>query len=86
MLADSSVSQKLWAEAINTACYNQNRSMINKRFNKKTILKLFNKYTEYIDIFNNHKVDILFIFKENDYIINIVNNKEFLYGLLYNFS
>ena len=34
MLAESGVSQKFWVEAINTACYTQNRSMINKRFNK----------------------------------------------------
>ncbi|XP_075494767.1 uncharacterized protein LOC142532334 [Primulina tabacum] len=30
MLAESSISQRFWAEAINTACYTQNRSMINK--------------------------------------------------------
>ena len=34
MIADSGVSQKLWAETINTAYYCQNRSIISKRFNK----------------------------------------------------
>lgn len=31
MLADSGISQRFWAEAVNTACYTQNRSMINKK-------------------------------------------------------
>ena len=34
MLADSGISQRFWAEAINTACYTQNRSLIHKRFDK----------------------------------------------------
>ncbi|XP_075504538.1 uncharacterized protein LOC142541977 [Primulina tabacum] len=34
MLAESSISQRFWAEAINTACYTQNRSMINKNHEK----------------------------------------------------
>ena len=41
MLADSGVSQKLWAEAINTACYSQNRSLIHNRFDK-TPYEIFN--------------------------------------------
>ncbi|XP_075483738.1 uncharacterized protein LOC142523890 [Primulina tabacum] len=34
MLAESGISQRFWAEAINTACYTQNRSMINKNHEK----------------------------------------------------
>ena len=34
MLAEGKVAQKYWAEAVNTACYTQNRSIINARFNK----------------------------------------------------
>ncbi|XP_073310979.1 uncharacterized protein [Primulina huaijiensis] len=34
MLADANISQRFWAEAINTACYTQNITMINKRHNK----------------------------------------------------
>ncbi|MDQ9783097.1 hypothetical protein, partial [Serratia marcescens] len=34
MLAESGVSQRLWAEAVSTACYTQNRSLIHKRFDQ----------------------------------------------------
>ncbi|XP_073153100.1 uncharacterized protein [Henckelia pumila] len=34
MIADSGISQKFWAESVNTACYTQNRSMINKKVEK----------------------------------------------------
>ncbi|XP_073017771.1 uncharacterized protein [Primulina eburnea] len=34
MLAESGISQKFWAEAVNTACYTQNRSLINKNHEK----------------------------------------------------
>ncbi|XP_073123129.1 uncharacterized protein [Henckelia pumila] len=34
MIADSNVSQILWTEAVNKACYTQNRSMINKKHSK----------------------------------------------------
>ena len=34
MLAEGKVAQKYWAEAVNTAYYTQNRSIINTRFNK----------------------------------------------------
>ncbi|XP_075478913.1 uncharacterized protein LOC142519768 [Primulina tabacum] len=36
MLAEYSISQRFWAEAINTVCYTQNRSMINKNHEKTT--------------------------------------------------
>ncbi|KAJ9561389.1 hypothetical protein OSB04_006549 [Centaurea solstitialis] len=34
MLAQSQLPQYLWAEAVNTACYTQNRSIIHRRFGK----------------------------------------------------
>ena len=34
MLADTGMNERYWAEAINTACYTQNRCMINKHLNK----------------------------------------------------
>ncbi|XP_073153828.1 uncharacterized protein [Henckelia pumila] len=34
MIGDSDISQKFWAEAVSTACYTQNRSMINKKIKK----------------------------------------------------
>ena len=34
MLADSGMNERYWAEAISTACYTQNRCMINKQLNK----------------------------------------------------
>ena len=34
MLAESKLPQRFWAEAINTACYTQNRCMINKQHEK----------------------------------------------------
>ena len=34
MLADSGMNERYWAEAVSTACYTQNRCMINKQLNK----------------------------------------------------
>ncbi|KZV34134.1 hypothetical protein F511_19224 [Dorcoceras hygrometricum] len=47
MIAYSGISQKFWAEAVNTACYTQNRSMINLMHDK----------TPY-EIWNSKKPDI----------------------------
>ncbi|KAJ9547028.1 hypothetical protein OSB04_019571 [Centaurea solstitialis] len=40
MLTEASLATQFWAEAVNTACYTQNRSLIVKRF-KKTTYELF---------------------------------------------
>ncbi|KAI3669275.1 hypothetical protein L6452_40503 [Arctium lappa] len=40
MLSDSHLPTQFWAEAVNTACFTQNRSLIVKRF-RKTAYKLF---------------------------------------------
>ncbi|GJT25554.1 putative ribonuclease H-like domain-containing protein [Tanacetum coccineum] len=42
MLADAKLPVKFWAEAVNTACYVQNRVLVNKTYNK-TPYELFNK-------------------------------------------
>ena len=34
MLADTEISEAYWVEAINTACYTQNRFLITKEYNK----------------------------------------------------
>nr|GFB83789.1 putative ribonuclease H-like domain-containing protein [Tanacetum cinerariifolium] len=36
MLADAKLPVTFWAEAVNTACYVQNRVLVNKVFNKRT--------------------------------------------------
>ncbi|KZV45544.1 hypothetical protein F511_36917 [Dorcoceras hygrometricum] len=41
MIAYSGISQKFWAEAVNTVCYTQNRSMIN-RMHDKTPYEIWN--------------------------------------------
>jgi hypothetical protein len=41
MLADSLLPKKFWAEAANTVCYTQNRSLINK-FHNKTPYEIYN--------------------------------------------
>ena len=40
MLSESNLATQFWAEAVNTACFTQNRSLIVKRF-KKTAYELF---------------------------------------------
>ncbi|KAJ9536381.1 LOW QUALITY PROTEIN: hypothetical protein OSB04_un000441 [Centaurea solstitialis] len=40
MLSEANLATQFWAEAINTACYTQNRSLIVKRF-RRTAYKLF---------------------------------------------
>ena len=47
MIADSGVSQKLWAEAINTTYYTQNRSMINKHLTKHYMKYGMAKFLKY---------------------------------------
>nr|GEU91035.1 hypothetical protein [Tanacetum cinerariifolium] len=44
MLADAKLPVTFWAEAVNTACYVQNRMLVNKSQNK-TLYKLFNNRT-----------------------------------------
>ncbi|KAJ9538026.1 hypothetical protein OSB04_030759 [Centaurea solstitialis] len=43
MLAQSQLPQYLWAEAVNTACYTQNRSIIHRRFGKTPYHVLFDR-------------------------------------------
>ncbi|KAJ9536469.1 hypothetical protein OSB04_un000350 [Centaurea solstitialis] len=43
MLAESQLSQYLWAEAVNTACYTQNRSIIHRRFGQTPYHILFGR-------------------------------------------
>ncbi|KAJ9552834.1 hypothetical protein OSB04_016879 [Centaurea solstitialis] len=43
MLAQSQLTQYLWAEAVNTACYTQNRSIIHRRFGKTPYHVLFGR-------------------------------------------
>ncbi|KAJ9542881.1 hypothetical protein OSB04_029387 [Centaurea solstitialis] len=43
MLAQSQLPQYLWAEAVNTACYTQNRSIIHRRFGKTPYHVLFGR-------------------------------------------
>ena len=50
MLADANLPVTFWAEAINTACYVQNRVLINKRHNK-TPYEIFNNRKPYIKFF-----------------------------------
>ncbi|KAJ9551848.1 hypothetical protein OSB04_015893 [Centaurea solstitialis] len=50
MLAQSQLPQYLWAEAVNTACYTQNRSIIHRRFGKTPYHVLFGRISN-IDYF-----------------------------------
>ncbi|XP_071728341.1 uncharacterized protein [Rutidosis leptorrhynchoides] len=43
MLVYSKLPPSLWAEAVNTACFTQNRSIINRRFDKTPYELLFNR-------------------------------------------
>ncbi|KAJ9556657.1 hypothetical protein OSB04_011271 [Centaurea solstitialis] len=43
MLAQSQLPQYLWAEAVNTACYTQNRSIVHRRFGKTPYHVLFGR-------------------------------------------
>ncbi|KAJ9536538.1 hypothetical protein OSB04_un000290 [Centaurea solstitialis] len=43
MLAESQLPQYLWAEAVNTACYTQNRSIIHRRFGQTPYHILFGR-------------------------------------------
>ncbi|KAI3729158.1 hypothetical protein L6452_17809 [Arctium lappa] len=51
MLSHSKLPLFLWAEAVATACYTQNRSIINKRFNK-TPYEIINKRIPNINYFH----------------------------------
>ncbi|KAJ9541724.1 hypothetical protein OSB04_028230 [Centaurea solstitialis] len=51
MLIEARLSIQFWVEAINTACYTQNRSLIVKRF-KKTAYELFRGRKPKIDYFH----------------------------------
>ena len=61
MLSESRLPTQFWAEAVNTACYTQNRSLIVKRF-KKTSYELFHK--------KNPSIKHLHIFGCTCYILN----------------
>nr|GEX56053.1 putative ribonuclease H-like domain-containing protein [Tanacetum cinerariifolium] len=52
MLADAKLPVTFWAEAVNTACYVQNRVLVNKSQNK-TPYELFNGRTPAIDFLNH---------------------------------
>ncbi|KAJ9551588.1 hypothetical protein OSB04_015633 [Centaurea solstitialis] len=43
MLAESQLPQYLWAEAVNTACYTQNRSIVHRRFGQTPYHILFGR-------------------------------------------
>ncbi|KAJ9552879.1 hypothetical protein OSB04_016924 [Centaurea solstitialis] len=51
MLIEVHLSIRFWAEAINTACYTQNRSLIVKRF-KKTTYEIFRGRKPNIEYFH----------------------------------
>ncbi|KAJ9542486.1 hypothetical protein OSB04_028992 [Centaurea solstitialis] len=53
MLAQSQLPQYLWAEAVNTACYTQNRSIIHRRFGKTPYHLLFGRIpnVDYFKVF-----------------------------------
>ncbi|KAJ9544189.1 hypothetical protein OSB04_023896 [Centaurea solstitialis] len=53
MLGQSQLPQYLWAEAVNTACYTQNRSIIHRRFGKTPYHLLFGRIpnVDYFKVF-----------------------------------
>ncbi|KAJ9539011.1 hypothetical protein OSB04_031744 [Centaurea solstitialis] len=53
MLTQSQLPQYLWAEAVNTACYTQNRSIIHRRFGKTPYHLLFGRIpnVDYFKVF-----------------------------------
>ncbi|KAI3747124.1 hypothetical protein L6452_09571 [Arctium lappa] len=61
MLNDSHFSTQFWAEAVNTACFTQNRSLIVKRFNK-TAYELFLR--------RKPSISFLYIFSCQCFILN----------------
>ncbi|KAJ9541914.1 hypothetical protein OSB04_028420 [Centaurea solstitialis] len=65
MLIEARLPLQFWAEAVNTTCYTQNRSLIVKRF-KKTAYELFKERKPNISYFH--------IFGCNCYIKNDINN------------
>ena len=73
MLAESGVSQKLWAEAINTACYTQNRSLIHKRFDK-TPYELFHGKTPKVSYFKIFRSDCFVHNNDKDHLTSFDAN------------
>ena len=61
MLSESNLATQFWAEAVNTACFIQNRSLIVKRF-KKTAYELFRG--------RKPTISFLYIFGCKCYILN----------------
>ncbi|MDQ9783688.1 hypothetical protein, partial [Serratia marcescens] len=64
MLAETGLPQMMWAEAVSTACYTQNRSLIHKRFDltpyelyygRKPSVKYFRVFGSDCYIHNNDK-------------------------------
>nr|GEY18730.1 putative ribonuclease H-like domain-containing protein [Tanacetum cinerariifolium] len=49
MLADAKLPVTFWAEAVNTACYVQNRVLVNKVFNKRTRRVEENLHVEFLE-------------------------------------
>nr|GFB87133.1 ribonuclease H-like domain-containing protein [Tanacetum cinerariifolium] len=49
MLADAKLPVTFWAEAVNTACYVQNRVLVNKVFNKRTRRVKENLHVEFLE-------------------------------------
>ncbi|KAJ9561923.1 hypothetical protein OSB04_007083 [Centaurea solstitialis] len=66
MLSEANLANQFWAEAVNTACYTQNRSLIVKRF-RKTAYELFRNRKPSIEYFH--------IF---GCVCYILNNKDYL--------
>ncbi|GJV28593.1 putative ribonuclease H-like domain-containing protein [Tanacetum coccineum] len=52
MLADSLVPIPFWAEAVNTACYVQNRVLVTKPYNKTSIISFMRPFGCLVTIFN----------------------------------
>ena len=48
------------------------------------ISKLFTKLREFNNIFSNNQINVLFTFKQRNYIIEIKNEKKFFYKSFYN--
>ena len=58
------------------------------RSEKKNVfnLKIFKKLLKYENVFFKKKINVLFIFKKENHIIKIKDDKKSLYKLLYNLS
>ncbi|KAJ9538974.1 hypothetical protein OSB04_031707 [Centaurea solstitialis] len=67
MLAQSQLPQYLWAEAVNTACYTQNRSIIHRRFGKTPYHVLFGRIPN---------IDYFKVFGCPCFVLNETENRE----------